>query len=176
MFYTKNSKKYESFVRHLCRYLFAACLSILTASVFAHEKVTVMHEDTINKDAASVWVVVGDFNGLNVWHPAVAGSELQGSGTSEGDIRILTLGDGATINETLMAYDAQAMMYQYAITESPLPVAEYVSSITVEAVDDSHSKVIWQSTFMAHGATAEEAAAVIKGIYVAGLDALKAMP
>ena len=75
-----------------------------------------------------------------------------------------------------MAYDADSMSYQYRITESPLPVADYVSSIRVMAIDDSQSKVIWESTFMAAGATDEEAAGAIKGIYVAGLDALKAMP
>jgi mxaD protein len=175
MFNSIISNKYNTSLRHFGKFLFAACLSVLAAGLYAQEKVTVMHEETIGKDAASVWEVVGDFNGLSVWHPAVAESELQGSGTSEGDTRLLTLGNGATINETLKAYDAQAMMYQYAITESPLPVADYVSSISVEAIDDSQSKVIWQSTFMAQGATDEEAAAAIKGIYVAGLDALKAM-
>ena len=176
MTYPFHSTKHSFSAAHVFRLLFAAFLSAFTFVVNAQEKITVMHEDTISKDAASVWEVIGDFNGLNNWHPAVAGSELQGSGTTEGDTRLLTLGDGATINETLMAYDAEAMMYQYMITESPLPVADYVSSISVEAIDESQSKVTWESSFMAAGATDDEAAAAIKGIYVAGLDALKAMP
>ena len=180
MFNALHSNKY-SFSANQIQKLFTAAfffsiMSTLSFIASAQEKVAVMHEDIINKDAASVWEMVGDFNGLNVWHPAVAGSELQGSGTTEGDTRLLTLGDGATINETLMAYDAEAMSYQYMITESPLPVADYVSSISVVAIDEAQSKVIWESTFMAAGATDEEAAGAIKGIYVSGLDALKAMP
>ena len=180
MFNALHTKKYSLSARQLPNLIKVAFLSVILSAfsliVNAQEKVSVMHEDIINKDAASLWEIVGAFNGLNVWHPAVAGSDLQGNGTTEGDTRLLTLGDGATINETLMAYDADGMRYQYMITESPLPVADYVSSISVEAIDDTQSKVIWESTFMAAGATDEEAAAAIKGIYVSGLDALKAMP
>ena len=171
-----NIYKYSISANNLQKFLITVFLSAFACIASAQDKVSVMHEDIIGKDAASVWETVGDFNGLNVWHPAVAGSELNGSGTMQGDTRLLTLADGATINETLLAYDADAMTYQYAITESPLPVADYVSSITVEAIDETQSKVVWESTFMAAGASNEEAAAAIKGIYVAGLDALKAMP
>ena len=82
MFNSLHSNKYSFSANQIQSLLtttfLAVILSTLSFVVSAQDKVSVMHEDVINKDAASVWELVGDFNGLNVWHPAVAGSELQG--------------------------------------------------------------------------------------------------
>ena len=159
----------------LSKLIIGIFITLLSICSRAGEPVSVEHEQIINKDAASIWALAGDFNSLNVWHPAVASSELQGEGTTPGDTRLLTLADGATINEELLAYEPETMSYQYAITESPLPVIDYVSTLKLEAIDDTQTKVVWSSNFMAKDATDEQAAEVIKGIYVSGLDALNGM-
>ena len=132
----------------------------------------VSHQQEFDKSAAVVWAILGDFNGLDNWHPAVSGSELTGSGTQPGDSRVLTLGDGATITEQLQSYDSAAMNYSYSIEESPLPIKNYLSSISVESISDDSSIVSWTSTFDADGADDAEAQTIIRGIYEAGLGAL----
>lgn len=131
----------------------------------------VSKETTLNASPATAWKMVGDFNHLDVWHPVVVGSELVGDATGVGAVRVLTLGNGASITEKLTAQSANS--YSYAITESPLPLENYESTITVLPAADGKSIVKWTSTFDANGATDEEATNTISGIYDAGLGNLE---
>jgi len=134
---------------------------------------TVSKEVTLNASPETAWKMVGDFNHLDVWHPVVVGSQLtQGNSQAAGAMRLLTLGNGATISEKLVANNNALKTYTYAITQSPLPVADYVSTITVSAASDGKSIVTWTSSFDANGATDEEAINTISGIYDAGLNNL----
>jgi len=129
----------------------------------------VSYQHDVAKSAAAVWDILGEFNGLNNWHPAISASDLTGSGTQPGDVRVLTLADGAKITEQLQAYNSTAMSYRYSIEESPLPVKNYLSSISVEDTSAGNSRISWTSTFDADGADDDEAQNIIKGIYEAGL-------
>ena len=54
-------------------------------------------------------------------------------------MRLLTLGDSGTVNETLINYDASGMRYAYVINESALPVSNYAAMIDVKQwVKTSH--------------------------------------
>jgi hypothetical protein len=64
------------------------------------------------------------------------------------------------------------MSYTYTIVESPLPVADYVSTIKVTGSGDA-SIIEWSSTFNAKDAPDDKAREVITGIYRAGLESLK---
>ncbi len=122
---------------------------------------------TINAGLDDVWSYAGDFCAISVWHPAVESCEISDEdGTT---YRILTLGDGAQLKER---HDgATANGYSYTIVEGPLPVKDYSS--TFEAEGDAMSTTInWSSTFMAEGATDDEATAVISGIYDGGLSTI----
>ncbi|MGH1429846.1 MAG: SRPBCC family protein [Neptuniibacter sp.] len=111
----------------------------------------------------AVWALIGDYNALYRWHPAVAESKR------DGDIRILTLGNGAKFVETLTEQSDDARSYSYVIDKSPLPVAGYASKIQVKADGESGSKVIWSSSFDPNGVTAEKAGEIVRGVYQAGL-------
>ena len=113
-----------------------------------------------------VWAVIGDFNGLDQWHPAVVNSQQQGW------TRTLTLGDGAKIIEDMLSYDLRNHRYTYAIIESPLPVTNYASTLSVVATEGG-SKVVWSSQFDAANASDHEAIETITGVYNAGLMALQ---
>ena len=118
----------------------------------------------INASLDDVWGYAGDFCAISVWHPAVENCEIvEEDGTT---YRMLTLGDGAQLKER---HDGEtATGYSYTIIEGPLPVKDYSS--TFEAEGDAMSTTInWSSTFMAEGATDEEAVGVITGIYDGGL-------
>ncbi|PHS68661.1 MAG: MxaD family protein [Methylophaga sp.] len=133
----------------------------------------VSKEVTVNASPETTWKMIGDFNHLDVWHPVVVASQLtQGNSQSAGAVRLLTLGNGATITETLVSNNNALRSYTYAITQSPLPIADYVSTITVSAAADGKSTVTWSSSFDASGATDEEAINTISGIYDAGLNSL----
>ncbi|NQZ53072.1 MAG: SRPBCC family protein [Piscirickettsiaceae bacterium] len=147
---------------------------LLTSAITSFAgNLTVTKEITVNASPETTWKMVGNFNHLDVWHPVVVASELtQGSSQSAGAVRLLTLGNGATITEKLVANNNALRSYTYAITESPLPISDYVSTITVSAAQDGKSTVTWSSSFDANGATNEEAINTIAGIYDAGLNSL----
>ena len=134
---------------------------------------TVTKDVTVNASPETTWKMIGGFNHLDVWHLVVIASKLtHGDSQSAGAVRLLTLGNGATITEELVSNNNALRSYTYAITASPLPVADYVSTITVSAAAEGKSTVTWISSFDASGATDEEAVNVISGIYDAGLNNL----
>ncbi|MDO6683243.1 SRPBCC family protein [Oceanobacter sp. 5_MG-2023] len=149
------------------------CGSALTASC-AHMdsmdgQASVTESVKVNAPAAEVWALVGEFNDLNRWHPAVKLSK------QVSDRRYLTLQDGAEIVEEETSRDNSGMNYSYRILSGPLPVEAYNATISVTSMGDSQSKVTWQSTFDAKGMSRPEAEAVISGVYRGGLDQLQRM-
>jgi hypothetical protein len=124
--------------------------------------------------ADKVWDLIGGFNALPDWHPAVEKSEVEGDGT--GSVRTLHLAGGGTITERLVQLDDAGRVYSYSILSSPLPVANYTGTIRLkESADGSGCALEWESDFEAAGAPEGDAVQVIQGIYQAGFDNLKKM-
>jgi carbon monoxide dehydrogenase subunit G len=117
-----------------------------------------------------VWKRIGGFNALPDWHPMVQKSELAKGGQE----RKLTLPGGATIVEKLESKDDNSYRYSYSITDSPLPVADYHSTIEVHQEGDQ-SVVEWMGRFEPKGTSAEDAQKAIQDIYQAGMDNLTKM-
>ncbi len=131
-------------------------------------KVTVSTE--LDVPADELWRLVGQFNGLPDWHPAVEKSELE----EEGQIRKLSLAGGGTIVERLERIDDNERVYTYTIEQGPLPVANYVSTIRVRQEPDGKRSVVeWSGEFQAAGASETDAMKVIQDVYQAGIDNLK---
>ncbi len=123
----------------------------------------------LNASADQVWKLIGGFNALPDWHPAIEKSEL----TEEGQMRTLSIAGGGTIIEKLEKVDDGAHTYTYSITDSPLPVANYTATITVSGEGDN-STIEWSSDFEPiGGASAEDAMKAVQDIYQAGFDNLK---
>lgn len=139
---------------------------LCSGATMAAGNISVEESVQLNAKPAAVWALVGDYNGLYRWHPAVAKSER------DDKTRVLTLGNGAQITEMLLSKNEQMHKYTYSITKSPLPVAEYESSISVQPDGQGGSKVTWSSTFNASGATDSDAEGAIRGVYQAGLENL----
>ena len=153
----------------------------LTAGAAAPGPLSVTETVEIQAPANEVWQSVKDFDNLNGWHPAVASTEItEGENNQSGAIRLLTLQDGGTIEETLEEYDDQGMSYTYVINQGVLPVSDYRSTITVEG-DDSTSTVTWQGDFKRksmsdqppEGEDDKTAVDTMTAVYRAGLDNLK---
>jgi len=138
----------------------------------------------IKAPLSKVWATVKDFDGLAKWHPGFSGSELvSGSNGKAGAVRKLTIKDGPSFNEKLLHYDAAHHSYRYNIIESPLPITDYSSTITVKAESGGMTKVVWSGHFKRKNTSdnppeAESDAGtikLIKGVYRGGLDNLKKM-
>jgi hypothetical protein len=122
---------------------------------------------------AMVWGAINDFGDWQSWHPAFTSTEVvQGDGCSKGTVRVLTTQDGARFTEELVSIDPASRSYQYRIIESPAPVMDYVSTITVKETL-AGSVVVWSSSFnVTPGTTEGDAKQLIAGVYRAGLDNL----
>ena len=154
----------------------------LNAFAAPAKSLNVKEEVVINAPAAKVWEKVSNFNDLGAWHPAVKKTEiLSGTNNNVGAVRLLTLQDGGTIKEKLLAYNAKKMTFKYAILEGVLPVSHYASTVTVQAQGDNKTLVVWNGTFKrkdvgatpAAGQDDETALKTMTSVYRGGLDNLK---
>ena len=126
----------------------------------------------LDVSADQLWQFIGHFNALPDWHPAVEKSELQ----EEGQVRKLTLAGGGTIVERLERIDDKERVYSYSIEDSPLPVANYKSTIRVREDEGGKRAVVeWSGEFTPTGASEQDAIKVMQDIYKAGLENLKKM-
>ncbi len=125
----------------------------------------------LNVAPDEVWKLIGGFNTLPDWHPAIEKSELE----EEGSMRRLSLAGGGTIIEKLVKLDDNERVYSYSIIDSPLPVKNYEATIRVKDDGEGNTTLEWSSEFEAEGAAENEAMDVIAGIYQAGFDNLKKM-
>ncbi len=159
----------ETSLKTTLKHLAGATLLLASSLSLAAGGLSVSREATIDAAPATAWKLIGNFNGLDLWHPAVAASTQKGSGTAPGTTRQLSLAGGGTVDEKLVAYSAAKRSLSYTITKSPLPVKNYVSTMSVTPTADGKSLVKWTSTFDASGADDAKAKEVIGGIYDAGL-------
>ncbi|MFK8250795.1 SRPBCC family protein [Ancylobacter terrae] len=119
---------------------------------------------------AKTWATIGAFCQIGSWHPALEKCDLSQKGGAT--IRTLHLKGGGTIVEEQTARDDKTMSYGYKILESPLPVADYMSTISVKP-HGTGSTITWTGHFKAKGAPDAKAAEVITGIYDSGLASLR---
>lgn len=136
----------------------------------------------IHAPPAKVWSFVKRFDGLKDWHPAFSGSELVlGRDGQIGAVRALTLKDGPTFTEELVAVNEQSMAFTYVIVESPLPVDRYMSTMSVKPDGNGGSIVTWVGQFSrknprpnpSEGESDAGAVGLITGAYQGGLQNLK---
>ncbi len=140
-------------------------LLILTVIPAAAVELSIKGTSAASVDA--VWAKVGDFCGIANWHPAIEKCVL----SADGKTRTLSLKGGGSIVEKLEKRDDAQHSYSYSILEGPLPVANYMSTISVTK-DGSGSMVMWTGHYDAKGASPEDAKKTIDGVYQAGVDVL----
>ena len=136
----------------------------------------------INAKPADVWKFLKRFDGLKDWHPAFAKSDIiKGKDGQLGSVRVLTVRDGPTFTEELLALNDASMSFTYCIIESPLPLDHYVSTMAVKPNGSGGSTVIWIGTFvrknprdnLPEGESDAGAVKFITGAYAGGLLNLK---
>ncbi len=123
----------------------------------------------VTASPADAWAAVGDWCSIKDWHPVIA--ECEAYEEDGKTMRKLTTGDGGEIIEEQTGMDGDAMSFSYAIIESPLPIADYASTMAVTENGDG-ATITWSSSYSANGVSDEEALELMTGVYRAGLDEL----
>jgi hypothetical protein len=126
-------------------------------------------QSPINMSADEVWKLIGQFNALPDWHPAVSSSKLEDGGR----IRRLSLLGGGEIVERLEQIDQGDRLYRYSIVSGPLPVANYTATLRVKDDGKGKAMVEWSSEFDPAGATETDAMAAITEVYKTGFENLR---
>jgi len=131
----------------------------------------------IDAAADNVWARVRDFNGLPLWHPAIADSRIENNQPADrvGCIRHFHTRDGGMIRERLLALSDFDYSCSYEILESPMGVSEYVATLKLTPVTDgARCFAEWSAEFeCASGREAELAERIGQGVFQAGFDSLK---
>jgi uncharacterized protein YndB with AHSA1/START domain len=142
------------------------------AGITAASAATVTKSIDVNAAPAAVWAAIGPFCSIKKWHPAIGKCTTNGK---KPPTRTLVTKDGAaTFVEQETARDNKADSYSYAIKSSPLPLSDYVSTISVAKNSAGGSTVTWTSTFTPAAGKEDAASDAVGGIYQGGLDAIKA--
>jgi hypothetical protein len=126
-------------------------------------------ETVLNTSADNAWKVIGDFNGLTKFIPAITGSTLKGSGV--GAERTLSFADGSKMVERLESLERNTLTY--SIVTSQLPLEGYLACMRTEDLGNNRCKVVWSSSFTPKGVSEAEAVGIIRGVYTVGLAGLK---
>lgn len=164
--------------------LLGAALVQGVASAAPPAQLRVVESVEIKASPAKVWDAIKDFDGLNKWHPGFSADTIVSGGNGQvGSVRKLTIKDGPSFTEKLLAFDDAGRSFRYQIVESPLPITDYVSRVTVRSEGGGMTKVIWSGTFKRKNPADNPpeaqsdagATKLIKGVYRGGLDNLKKM-
>lgn len=164
--------------------IFGAALLQGTALAAPPAPLKVVQSVEIKAPVDKVWATIKDFDSLNKWHPGFAKDEIVSGGDNKiGTVRRLTIKDGPSFTEQLLALDGAKHTMRYKIVESPLPITHYVSRISLHAQANGTTKVVWAGNFKRKNPAdsppeAESDAGATKlvtGVYRGGLDNLKKM-
>lgn len=104
----------------------------------------------INAPPAKVWSLVKNWNSLHKWHPAFSNTEIKsGENNKRGSVRTLTMTDGSKFDEELDGFSEKSRFVKYRIiSDSPLPVSDYSSTISVKPGKAKGSSVlVWKGKF-----------------------------
>ena len=100
----------------------------------AHRMATTHAETHIARNADDVWNVFGDFQGLASWFPGVEATP----GATD-DVRLITMGPGVEITETLLSRDDANRTLTYKVEAAMLNANKYETTIAVTQNADGTS-------------------------------------
>jgi len=113
--------------------------------------------------SATVWTILADFGKVD-WIPGASGVQVEGDGP--GMRRIIAGSGGTSIVETLISLKPEERALSYQITDNPLPVRRFVSTVTVSDANGSadESTVAWRIDYEPTGDD-DAARGAIEGVY-----------
>ncbi|EFL87828.1 SRPBCC family protein [Ahrensia sp. R2A130] len=137
----------------------------------------VLRSTILDHPCDDVWAVLRDFNGHDVWHPAIATSAIERGDPSDrvGCVRRFTLADGGELREKLLTLSDLEQSYSYCLLDTPVPLFNYVSHVRLLPVIDGNATFWqWEGRFdTPEGRRNELMDLVGDGIYGAGFEAIR---
>jgi len=129
-------------------------------------------ETRLSAPADEVWALVGAFDSLPNWHPAVLSCEL--GVEDDRMVRRLVVVGGIRVTERLLRHDDAERKYSYAISDGGrLPVADFTATFRVTDHGIDGTGVVWSCSFVTAGAPEDVAREAMRGILDSGLNALE---
>jgi carbon monoxide dehydrogenase subunit G len=132
----------------------------------------------IDAPIEAVWAVVRDFNGLPNWLPGVAASSIEGgrAADSVGALRRITVADGKTCSERLLALDDSRYFVSYGFVDQLFPIKDHRATLElIPMTDGDRTFAQWSATFEELPGHVGEVAPVMEAaVFAAGLAALAA--
>ena len=139
--------------------------------------VKVVRSTVIDAPIEAVWQVLRDFNSHDQWHGIVAESHIENGRPSDeiGCVRKFRLQDGAELREQLITLSDRDFVSTYCILESPIPLLNYVATVTLKRVTDGNRTYWdWRSSFATPKGREQELATMVgRDVYEAGFAGLR---
>lgn len=105
---------------------------------------TIVEQVTIAAPCVTVWAVLGDFHGLDLWLPEVEMETKSGDGI--GAVREFRIGDAYFV-ERQHERDDDRFRLKYELLAGPLPVSHYSAEVAASAMSGATTRVVWQVQF-----------------------------
>lgn len=130
-------------------------------------------EEEYAAKAAVIWEKIADFGGIDGWMPGVESCKATGQGV--GAERRIAMGP-IKIVERLEKLDPATRTLAYSIVEGPLPVQNYLATMTVSETGAESCHVDWSATFdLPDGLGEEQIVPAVQRGYQGALKGLKAL-
>ena len=140
-------------------------------------RVEVIRSAVIDAPLDRVWAVLRDFGGHYRWHPEVTDCQVENDldGDVVGCVRHYHLDDQTEIREQLLRHSDLDRSYTYAVLDSPLPLFDNVTTLSLRSVTDTgRTFLYWTARFRTVKARAEELKSLVgRRIFEAGLTGLR---
>lgn len=124
--------------------------------------------------SADLWQTVRQMTGMEDWYPGlIRESEvLEEDGTEPR--RNCVMRDGGLLKERILLRDDLTRTFVYAIDSHPLPAKNVVGTIRIDDIGGGGSHVTWSASLALDPKSADQIAAMVTGMYEAGLASLEA--
>ena len=124
--------------------------------------------------SSELWQTVRQMTGMEDWYPGlIRQSEVLEEDSTE-PRRNCVMQDGGVLKERILLRDDLTRTFVYAIDRHPLPAENVVGTIRIDDIGDGVSHVTWSANMALDPQSADQIAAMVTGMYEAGLASLEA--
>lgn len=131
-------------------------------------------ERNIAASSDDLWQTVRQMTGMQDWYPGlIRESEVLEEDSAE-PRRNCIMQDGGVLKERILLRDDATRTFVYAIDSHPLPAKNVVGTIRIDEIGNGRSHVTWSANMALDPKSADQIAAMVTGMYEAGLASLEA--
>ncbi len=121
--------------------------------------------------AQDAWNAIRSIGGLDRWFPVIAKCSVQGQGV--GARRVCELANGVTLFEKVEQIDDAGRVFKYSITDSPLPIRNYLGTVKVHDAGGGKSEITWSAKFDVADDHRDEMVGMLSGAFADGIKGLE---